>query len=128
MKFVDGPSLDKYHRKHRPMLFTEVIKILQNVAEALDYAHARNVIHRDIKPSNIMIDKTDGVQLIDFGLAEVIPADQTQTGHLSVVKITGTRSYMAPEQWQGKRQDARTDQYRVLRKFSIVTVRDGINP
>lgn len=111
MKFIDGMPLDAYSRKNKLLSFDQVVQILRDVADALDYAHSRKVIHRDVKPANIMIGKADGVQLIDFGLADEIRASLTRTVEVSNARITGTRSYMAPEQWEGRKQDARTDQY-----------------
>ncbi len=111
MKFIDGLPLDAYCRKNGPIPFDETIRILRAVADALDYAHGRKVIHRDVKPVNIMVGEADGAQLIDFGLADEIRQTLTRTEEVSISKITGTRSYMAPEQWEGRKQDARTDQY-----------------
>lgn len=119
MKYIDGLPLDAYYRRyagiHGPIPFDKIIRILRDVANALDYAHSRKVIHRDVKPANIMVGETDGVQLIDFGLADEIRASLTRTVDVSITentaKISGTRSYMAPEQWEGRKQDARTDQY-----------------
>lgn len=114
MKFVDGVSLDEFRRRsiqrRGRLLFTDAINILWATARALDYAHERMIIHRDIKPQNIMISKTDGVQIIDFGLAEEIRMSMVQYSEVAM-DIAGTRPYMAPEQWRGRMQDARTDQY-----------------
>lgn len=111
MKYVDGITLDVYRKKHTPISFDDVVRILDKIADALDYAHARKVIHRDIKPANIMIGEKDGVQIIDFGLADEIRESLSLSGNSTVRKISGTRSYMSPEQWEGKRQNAKTDQY-----------------
>ena len=115
MKYIDGLTLSEYRRrladKRLKLSFSDIIQILWAVAKGLDYAHERKVIHRDIKPSNIMIGKKDGVQVIDFGLAEEIRTLLSQASDTVAMSSSGTRPYMAPEQWQGRVQDARTDQY-----------------
>jgi hypothetical protein len=85
--------------------------VLRPVAEALDYAHRQKVIHRDIKPANIMVSgEADDVQLVDFGLAAAIRTSMSTVSGQRM-ETSGTRPYMAPEQWRGEEQDARTDQY-----------------
>ncbi|MDR0706093.1 MAG: protein kinase [Planctomycetaceae bacterium] len=115
MKYIDGVSLDvyqsKYVKKYGKILFSDIVQILWGIAKGLDYAHEKKVIHRDIKPLNIMIGKSDGVQIIDFGLAEDIRTSMTRFSRELQMSIAGTRPYMAPEQWRGRLQDARTDQY-----------------
>ena len=115
MKYLDGVTLAEhrtaYVERHGSFPLSEALRLVQGVAEALDYAHAHNVVHRDIKPANIMVcDGGRDVQVVDFGLAADI-----RTGHApaSAVRMetSGTPSYMAPEQWRGEYQDGRTDQY-----------------
>jgi serine/threonine protein kinase len=86
----------------------QIWKILDGVAEALDYAHARGVIHRDIKPSNILLDKDGRAYISDFGLALLMEGGErfTQTR-----VALGTPRYMAPEQALGLAVDARCDVY-----------------
>jgi len=84
------------------------------IADALDYAHRQRILHRDIKPSNIMItqnlDGTRDVKILDFGLAAEIRNSLSRVSR-DLGDTTGTRPYMAPEQWSGMRQDASSDQY-----------------
>src|SRR4029079_3652957 len=87
--------------------------IVSQVAAALDAAHAKGLVHRDGKPSNVLIAPgegpggTDTADLADFGLARPqIGSDLTQAGELY-----GTLDYMAPEQFDGRPLDARTDVY-----------------
>lgn len=83
-------------------------RILRDVAEALDYAHAAGVIHRDIKPSNILLDQTGRAWVSDFGLARLVegPAAFTAAGI-----VAGTPHYMAPEQALGAHVDHACDIY-----------------
>jgi serine/threonine protein kinase len=115
MKYVDGVTLDEYRRrrieKYGGVPTNELLDILWTIAKTLDYAHAKRVIHRDIKPQNIMVSREDGIQIIDFGLAEEIRASMVEVSETVVMGVVGTRPYMAPEQWRGRFQDARTDQY-----------------
>lgn len=115
MKFIDGLTLDEYYdaymKTHRKFPISEVARLLWPIAKALDYAHDKKIIHRDIKPQNIMISERDGSQLIDFGLAAVIQNSLMEVTNGSSVDASGTMNYMAPEQWVGRTQDARTDQY-----------------
>ena len=86
----------------------QAAELVANLAEALQYAHDRDVIHRDIKPSNIILDASEKPHITDFGLAKRLVADQTMTsdGH-----VVGTPAYMSPEQARGDRVDSRTDVY-----------------
>ena len=122
MKWLDGETLDKYVirtvGRENPLPLGETLRILQPVASALDYAHGRHgkrIVHRDIKPSNIFIE-LDGekllrdVQVIDFGLASEIRSSLTRVSQIRF-DTSGTRPYMAPEQWRGHPQSGQTDQY-----------------
>ena len=119
MKWLDGETLDEYvvrvagRQKSLPM--EDVLRILRPVAEALDYAHGNRIVHRDIKPSNIFIvldeeRKIRDVQVIDFGLASEIRSSMTRVSQKQF-DTSGTRPYMAPEQWRGRPQSGSTDQY-----------------
>ena len=73
----------------------------------------KGVIHRDIKPSNIFLVKSTDkihVQIIDFGLADEIKTSLCRTSQV-LIEISGTRPYMAPEQWRGRPQSAPADRY-----------------
>ncbi|MDO4551672.1 MAG: serine/threonine-protein kinase, partial [Planctomycetia bacterium] len=114
MKWLKGMTLAEF-RKQKRFQKEMILPLLKPLAAALDYAHKQGVIHRDVKPGNIFLPKSDdgtirSVQLIDFGLASEIQVSMTFHS-TSQVKTSGTMAYMPPEQWRGRTQDARTDQY-----------------
>ncbi len=86
----------------------EIIRVLQGICLALQYAHARGFVHRDVTPGNILFDASDTPILTDFGIARAVSAATRITGTgLSV----GTSHYMSPEQARGREVDHRTDIY-----------------
>ena len=80
------------------------LKLLRQIAEALDYAHRQGIVHRDIKPANIMVTPEVQPKIADFGIAKVAMAETTLPGH-----VVGTPAYMSPEQLNGKAVDGRSD-------------------
>jgi hypothetical protein len=84
------------------------LKMLRQIAEALDYAHRQNIVHRDIKPANIMVTADGQPKIADFGIAKVAMAETTLPGH-----VVGTPAYMSPEQLNGKAVDGRSDLFSV---------------
>jgi serine/threonine-protein kinase len=109
MKYLEGRSLDDLMKEKGRVPLDVVIPILDQVADALDYAHAHNVIHRDMKPANVMLDARNRVIVTDFGIAKAL-TEQTLTASGSVV---GTPYYMSPEQGMGTGVSGRSDQYSV---------------
>ncbi|HET7613651.1 MAG TPA: serine/threonine-protein kinase [Gemmatimonadaceae bacterium] len=112
MAYIKGDNLGVRLQQHGPMPPVEVRRVLREVADALAYAHNRNVIHRDIKPDNIIIDEETGRAMVtDFGIARAL----TDTGDSRLTATgmaIGTPAYMSPEQSAGdKAIDGRSDLY-----------------
>jgi eukaryotic-like serine/threonine-protein kinase len=135
MEFIDGETL-RNHIHGKPLPLEETLRLGIQIAEALDAAHAEGIIHRDIKPANILVTRRGRAKVLDFGLAKLVPKGvaraHVDSGHAdsggdsgedssshssgnvqdatSIVGIiSGTPSYMSPEQVRGDNLDPRTD-------------------
>lgn len=114
MEFVDGTDafrlMSEQYRSGVPA--EQVVHIVTAVADALDYAHSRDVLHRDIKPANILLGRSgsgiESVMLADFGVARWAGQHSDLTGTEATV---GTVTYASPEQLTGQEIDGRADQY-----------------
>ncbi len=110
MELVDGPSLAKYVQDKGYLPEKEALSIVKATAQALGYAHQRNVIHRDIKPENILISSIGIPKVTDFGI--VMHRDED---HLTLTRegfMVGTIQFASPEQIEGSRNvDGRSDIY-----------------
>jgi CHASE2 domain-containing sensor protein/tRNA A-37 threonylcarbamoyl transferase component Bud32 len=105
MDYAEGESLEDYTDSDDLLTIWEVLDAGAQVADALDYAHERQVVHRDVKPSNIIYDRETGmIKVTDFGIACLTDSSRTRTG-----TVLGTPSYMSPEQAAGKKLDGRSD-------------------
>jgi serine/threonine protein kinase len=113
MEWLQGETL--HQRMTRPLGLPETLEILDQICDALEAAHDKQIIHRDIKPANVFLSPVRGraheVKLLDFGVAKLCaPEDQlpstTRTGF-----VVGTPEYISPEQARGKNVDHRTDIY-----------------
>ncbi len=104
MEYVEGEVLSRYIVREHLLPVEEVLEIIAQVAEALDFAHQRKVIHRDIKPANIMRTSEGQIKVMDFGIAKIPSSTLTQAG-----SVLGTPSYMSPEQIRGEDLDGRSD-------------------
>jgi serine/threonine protein kinase len=124
MRLLTGGGLDDriLHRgTSAPILpsLGETADLLDQLASALDYAHARGVIHRDIKPSNIMFDDEGSAYVVDFGIAKLLHATSALTGQGTTM---GTPAYMAPEQWRAEDVGPASDQYSLgIMTYVLVT-------
>jgi serine/threonine protein kinase, bacterial len=114
MAYIEGTDasrlLEGKYRKGMPP--DEVVQIVTAVADALDYAHQRQLLHRDVKPANILMAELDSggwrAMLADFGIARRVDDSSTLTQTNMTV---GTVAYAAPEQLMGQPLDGRADQY-----------------
>jgi serine/threonine-protein kinase len=105
MEYLRGRHLSEFAAPERLLPVPVVLELLSRTADALDYAHARNIVHRDIKPANIMYDSvSDGLKITDFGIARLIDVGRTRTGI-----VLGTPAFMSPEQLEGKNVNGHTD-------------------
>lgn len=92
MAYLGGGSLaDRIREGSIPL--EDTVKIIDQIAEGLDHAHARGVVHRDFKPSNVLLDEHGNAYLADFGIAKISESTVNLTG----TGIVGTPAYMAPE-------------------------------
>lgn len=124
MEYIPGPSLAAYlkslHDNKQRMPIGMVAQILKSIASALDYAHAKGIVHRDIKPANVLLRSQSGTielnqplpldvepVLTDFGLVRLLDS----TMHTTAGSVSGTPTYMSPEQARGEKVDKRTDIY-----------------
>jgi serine/threonine protein kinase len=110
MELVNGVSLDEYISAHRSLGLAEKIKIVADMAEALQAAHDAGIIHRDIKPGNILIDDEGMPRLTDFGLAK-LQDDGMGSAITASGSILGTPAYMSPEHSAGKPGGTSSDVY-----------------
>lgn len=104
LEYVQGESLNRILAREKKLPLEKALKLAEEVADALDYAHAQGVIHRDIKPANILITQDGRAKIADFGIAKLNLAHFTVPG-----RVLGTPAYMAPEQLAGEGVDGRSD-------------------
>ena len=106
MEFIEGRSLESYFEAHERFPPVEIVRIMRELLDALEYSHRHGVVHRDIKPANIILLGDGTVKVADFGVARLQSSTLTQVG-----TVLGSPSYMSPEQFMGQTVDGRSDLY-----------------
>lgn len=104
MEYVQGNGLDEYFKRGTRFSVQDLISIMVQLLDALDFAHNQGIVHRDVKPSNLMVMNNGRLKVADFGIARIDTSDLTQVG-----MIMGTPGYMAPEQYVDSDIDRRAD-------------------
>src|SRR5262249_791522 len=112
-EFIEGITL-RQRMKQGSMDLPEVLEIAIQVASALATAHAAGIVHRDVKPENVMIRPDGYIKVLDFGLAKLTEAKESDAAATTLLDtepgvVMGTARYMSPEQARGLDIDARTD-------------------
>ena len=123
LQYIDGGTLTARIRQQRgPLPYEEAARYIQQLADALDYAHAQKIVHRDIKPANVLLDNRGNAYLADFSIVQILGSLRgklTATGY-----AIGTPEFMSPEQAAGKSVDASSDVYSLgLLTYLMVTGR-----
>jgi eukaryotic-like serine/threonine-protein kinase len=104
MEFVDGTGLRDYLDRKVHFEFGQLVNIMAQLLQALEFAHANGVVHRDIKPANLIMTAKGELKVADFGIARIDTSELTMDG-----TVLGTPSYMSPEQCMGRPSDHRSD-------------------
>lgn len=111
MEYVEGMNLRQLMQACRPSS-GEVLPIVQQVCEGLQYAHDQGIVHRDIKPENILVNEAGRVKIADFGLAKMTRPSPLTPRLTQIREVMGTPHYMAPEQLEKPLEvDHRADLY-----------------
>jgi serine/threonine protein kinase len=114
MELLHGRSLHNLEKAEDHLDPYRVLRILDQVADALAEAHQNGVVHRDMKPENIYIERRGGedyVKVLDFGIAKIMSDDRAQPALTAVGQTLGTLEFMSPEQLRGQALDGRSDIY-----------------
>lgn len=104
MELIQGKELKEYIAEEARFDLQGIVRMMEELLDALGFAHRNGVVHRDIKPSNIVVLKDGRIKVTDFGIARLESSTLTQAGN-----VLGTPSYMSPEQFMGQRVDGRSD-------------------
>lgn len=106
MEYLHGGDLSE--KLKSGLSLKDSVRIIRQLADALDFAHRKNIIHRDIKPANVMFREDGAAVLTDFGIAKEL---ESQTELTQAGVVIGTPRYMSPEQIRGDKVDHRADIY-----------------
>ena len=104
MEFVRGRELRDFLEQGERFKPADIARLMGEILDALDHAHAQGVVHRDMKPANLIVLPSGSVKIADFGIARLESSELTQAG-----AVLGTPSYMSPEQFMGHPVDGRSD-------------------
>ena len=121
LEYVPGETLNRILARERKLPLAKALKLAEELADALDYAHSQGVVHRDIKPANILITAEGHAKIADFGIAKLNLAHFTLPG-----RVLGTPAYMAPEQLSGEGCDGRSDLFSLGVILYVMTT--GMSP
>jgi CheY-like chemotaxis protein len=106
MERVHGVTLNALLANLGALPLRRALKVLYQLADALEFAHRHGIVHRDVKPGNVIVGEADRAKLLDFGVARIEGSELTQSGHL-----LGSPGYVSPEAALGDRVDHRADQF-----------------
>jgi tRNA A-37 threonylcarbamoyl transferase component Bud32 len=117
MEYADGQGVDSILQAG-PMPVVRALRVLHQLALAVDHAHAQGVVHRDLKPANMVLvlhrGHPDVLKILDFGMAKIVHGDEPGGDELTMRgEIIGTPAYMAPERFASESADPRSDLYSV---------------
>ena len=104
MEYVNGVGLREYLERKVSFEFGQLVNVMVQLLQALEFAHGRGVVHRDIKPANLIMTATGELKIADFGIARIDTSELTMDG-----TVLGTPAYMSPEQCMGRPSDHRAD-------------------
>src|SRR5579862_5676599 len=107
-EYVEGENLKQLIERTGPLPVDRAVEIGIEIADALSFAHAHDLVHRDVKPQNVLIDSTGSAKVTDFGIARSLDVERgvTQTG-----TVLGTSNYLSPEQAEGRPVTPASDIY-----------------
>src|SRR3569623_1472652 len=114
MELLNGGSLHNLERSAGHLEPDRVLRIIDQIAEALGEAHQNGIVHRDMKPENVFIERRvdeDYVKVLDFGIAKMMTDERGQAALTAVGQTLGTLEFMSPEQLRGQPLDGRSDIY-----------------
>jgi serine/threonine protein kinase len=111
MEYVDGGNLSdlRITREHKVLSVADLLKWINTLFDALEYAHRQQIVHRDLKPRNLMLNSRGELKITDFGISRSISDSMTMlTGKLA---SAGSPPYISPQQWDGERPTPLDDIY-----------------
>jgi len=111
MRYVRGGSLESLIADQGALPLDDAVRLLREVASALDFAHGQGIVHRDVKPANILLSDGAHAMVADFGIARAFTDEGGTSTSGSQTGVVGSPAYMAPEQWRGDKPGGAADQY-----------------